>query len=153
MCIKKCCLTLRFRAPAASMRRQSRVNLVAHGFFSPNPGRRQGGKGSHFHTNSRLNAVHGLIRSPCKRRRVTILLPDLPGGSPVAGPSSLQDQRPFVFFLTAFLVFGFRPVSSPRLWCGVRSRCRVSKGIAAARRVCGRRRRRHVSSRGHCRCR
>jgi hypothetical protein len=33
-------------------------------FFSRNPTRWQGGKGSRFHPNSRLSAVHGWIRCP-----------------------------------------------------------------------------------------
>src|SRR5487761_2708952 len=61
--------------------------------FSPKRRLKQGGNGSRFHPNSRSPAVHGWIRCPCGRSG-TILLPDLPRGSPVAGPSSLRDQRP-----------------------------------------------------------
>ncbi len=77
----------------ASMRRQSRLILLAHGFISRNPGRWQGGKGSRFHPNSLSPAVHGWIRSPCGGS-VTILLSNSPQGGSVAGPSSLPDQRP-----------------------------------------------------------
>ena len=78
-------------APATSMRRQSSGIFVAHEFFNPNGRCWQGWKGSHFHPNSLSPAVHGLIRCPCKRRSVTILLAGSPCGGPVAGSSSLQD--------------------------------------------------------------
>src|ERR1035438_94859 len=60
-----------------------------------------------------------------------------------------------VLFLKVVFVFGFRPASSPRRawWRAVRSRHYVSRATAAARRVCGRRRRRHVSFPLRCRCR
>ena len=58
-----------------------------------------------------------------------------------------------IFLLKVFAV-GFRPVPSPRRWRRVHSRCRVSRGLTAARRVYGRRRtRQRVSFRRRCRCR
>ena len=47
------------------MRRQSSVNLLAHGFFNWKGSLMQGMKGSRFHPNSLSPAVHGWIRSPC----------------------------------------------------------------------------------------
>ena len=46
-------------------------------------------KGSRFHPNSLVRAVHGWIRSPCGRS-VTIWLSGSPCGGSVAGPSSLR---------------------------------------------------------------
>jgi hypothetical protein len=37
------------------------LNLLAHGFIRRNRGRWQGGKGSRFHPNSLVRAVHGWI--------------------------------------------------------------------------------------------
>ena len=99
-------LTTLIGAPATSMRRRSRLFLLAHGFSTPNGRRWQGRKGSCFHPNSLSPAVHGLIRCPCKGGSVTILLSGSPCGGSVAGPSSLQDQRPFqMFFIKSCFVF------------------------------------------------
>src|SRR5208283_501363 len=97
------------------MRRQSSGILLAHEFITPNGRRWQGGSGSRFHPNSRVSAVHGWIRCPCKRGSGTILLAGSPRGGSVARPSSLPDERPFQFLLLkAFWFFGVQAGVSAR---------------------------------------
>jgi hypothetical protein len=89
-------------------------------FFVWKAHRWQGGSGSRFHTNSLARAVHDWIRCPCGRS-VTILLAGSPCGGSLAGPSSLQDQRPFQMFLLKAALFLFRLVQpSVATWVNAR---------------------------------
>src|ERR1019366_5250348 len=67
----------------------------------------QDGKGSRFHPDSLLPAVHDWIRVLPKKRRGPILLTRSPRGGAVARPASLLNQRPFksLFLLKVVLVF------------------------------------------------
>src|ERR1019366_9824492 len=94
-------------APATSMRRQSSYYLAAHAFISGQLISWQDRKGSRFHPDSRLPAVHDWIRVLPKKRRGPILLTRSPRGGAVARPASLLNQRPFksLFLLKVVLVF------------------------------------------------